>query len=57
MDELEDTKKYKYLVVNGVIFESVQVFILKDLIEIVNNFTGITIAKIHKENIKTINVD
>lgn len=54
MIELEDKKKYKYLNINGVNFDLVQVFILENKIEIVNNWSGSTIAFIYKNDIKTV---
>lgn len=54
MIELENRKKYKSLNINGVNFDLVQVFILENKIEIVNNWSGLTIAFIYKDDIKTV---
>lgn len=56
MDLLENKCKYKELIINEVIFKSVQVFILENKIEIVNNWSGLTIAFIYKDDIKTIKI-
>lgn len=61
MIELEDGKKYKSLNVNGVIFNLVQIFILENIlenkIEIVDNWSSLTIAFIYTDDIKTIIID
>lgn len=54
--ELEHTKKYKELTINGVYFKSIQIFILNNMIEIVDNWSGLTIARILKEDINTIEI-
>lgn len=57
MEVLEDRKKYKDITINGVNFRFVEIFILENLIEIVDSWAGITIAKIYKEDIKTISIN
>lgn len=55
MKELEDTKKYKKLTINGVIFEGIQVFIQESYIELVDSW-GRTSALIYKRDIKTVEI-
>ena len=54
--DLEHTKKYKELIINGVYFKSIQIFILNDMVEIVDNWSGLTIARILKDDINTIQI-
>lgn len=56
MDLLENKCKYKELIINEVIFKSVQVFILESKIEIIDNWSGLTISFIYKDDIKTIKI-
>lgn len=51
---LEDGKKYNSLSINGVIFNLVRIFVLENKIEIVDNWSGLTIAFIYKNDIKTV---
>lgn len=56
MDLLENKCKYKELIINEVIFKNVQVFILESKIEIIDNWSGLTISFIYKDDIKTIKI-
>lgn len=56
LEILEHTKKYKDITINGINFRLVQIFILDNLIEIVDSWSGLTIGKIYKEDIKTISI-
>lgn len=55
MEKLEDRKKYNCLIINGIIFERIQVFIRKNYIELVDSW-GKTSAKIYKRDIKTLEI-
>ena len=54
MDKLENDIVYKSLIINDIVFKNVKVFILDNKIEIVDNWSGLTIATIIKNDIKTI---
>jgi len=54
MDKLESDMVYKSLIINDIAFKNVKVFILDNKIEIVDNWSGLTIATIIKNDIKTI---
>lgn len=56
IDILEDKKKYRKIKVNDIVFTLIQVFYLDDKLDIVNNFTGITIARIETKDIKTLSI-
>lgn len=56
MEELENQRKYNCLIINGIIFEKIQVFIEENYIELVNSF-GFTVAKVYKVDIKVVEIN
>ena len=56
MDLLEDTKKYRTLMINGVVLMNVQVFIKKMFVELYDYEGKKHIGVINKDDIKTISV-
>lgn len=57
LEKLINEKKYKSLTINNIIFESVQIFIQENNVEIVDYLWGLTVASISKSNIKTVETD
>lgn len=54
METLKNGEKYYRLIINKVVFEFVQVFLLDDKIEIVDKVWGKTVAVIFKKDINSI---
>lgn len=55
LENLESDVIYKSLIINDIVFKNVKVFILDNKIEIVDNWSGLTVAIILKDDVKMIN--
>lgn len=55
LENLESDVIYKSLIINDIVFKNVKVFILDNKIEIVDNWSGLTIAIVSKDDVKMIN--
>ncbi len=55
LENLESDVIYKSLVINDIVFKNVKVFILDNKIEVVDNWSGLVVAIILKDDVKMIN--
>ena len=54
MDKLENGKRYNNLVINGIHFDTVKVYIMDGNIDIVDCTTGATVARVFVKDVKTL---
>lgn len=54
MDKLENGKRYNSLVINGLHFDTVKVFIMDGNIDIVDCTTGATVARVFVNDVKML---